>query len=539
MDNRFLQAVVDAARPSLTGASIGRIWQPSATVLAVDFRMADGRLLVISVRPDAPATFLALRSVSDLEPNTSGELAFGALLRKRLRGARVEAVRKPEADRVVTLECRGFAASGEIVRQELVIELTGRSSNIVLVDADGRIVSTMNEPASGISRVGDVYTPPLGRGPGRSRTLERELAVRSEAMGQREAQASLDHDLASTGGPFLLYREPSGRRTLSTIRLHSMSDAEVEQYRDPSEAADAWWRDRGDSEALAARSRAVAQRLRVSRERDVRALAAMTDDVRATEGAERFRELAECLLAQHTTARNVDGGYAITDYYSDDQREVFVEADRGVTPQAVADQLFSRHRKAKRTREAVEARRPTLESRIAALDGLSGELERADSTSTVEALSSRLDKILGISRSPVRDRGRSSESSRTVRGARRFVSSDGYEILVGRTSAANDELTFKIARPSDIWLHAADYPGSHVVVKLLKRGDVPHRTLLEAAQLAAYFSQAKDDALVDVRYTERKFVGKPRGASPGLVRLQRFKTVAVRPSSDLARGGDA
>ncbi|MBK6426300.1 MAG: DUF814 domain-containing protein [Blastocatellia bacterium] len=170
---------------------------------------------------------------------------------------------------------------------------------------------------------------------------------------------------------------------------------------------------------------------------------------------------------------------------------------------------------------------------------MSGELERADSTSTVEALSSRLDKILGISRSPVRDRGRSSESSRTVRGARRFVSSDGYEILVGRTSAANDELTFKIARPSDIWLHAADYPGSHVVVKLLKRGDVPHRTLLEAAQLAAYFSQAKDDALVDVRYTERKFVGKPRGASPGLVRLQRFKTVAVRPSSDLARGGDA
>ncbi|MCC6742667.1 MAG: DUF814 domain-containing protein, partial [Acidobacteria bacterium] len=134
---------------------------------------------------------------------------------------------------------------------------------------------------------------------------------------------------------------------------------------------------------------------------------------------------------------------------------------------------------------------------------------------------------------------RGSGAARPVSGARRFVSSDGYEILVGRTSSANDEITFKVARPSDIWLHAADYPGSHVIVRLARRGDVPHRTLLEAAQLAAFYSQAKDEALVDVRYVQRKFVSKPRGAAPGLVRLHRFKTIAVRPAGDLARRSDA
>src|SRR6185369_1266423 len=123
----------------------------------------------------------------------------------------------------------------------------------------------------------------------------------------------------------------------------------------------------------------------------------------------------------------------------------------------------------------------------------------------------------------------------TVSGARRFVSSDGFEILVGRSSAANDALTFKIARPSDLWLHAADYPGSHVVVRNPGRGDVPHRTIVEAAQLAAFYSDARGEALADVRYTPRRFVTKPRGGALGLARIAKFKTVAVRPAADLDR----
>jgi predicted ribosome quality control (RQC) complex YloA/Tae2 family protein len=86
-----------------------------------------------------------------------------------------------------------------------------------------------------------------------------------------------------------------------------------------------------------------------------------------------------------------------------------------------------------------------------------------------------------------------------------------------------------------VWLHAADYPGSHVVVRNRGRGDVPHRTLTEAAQLAAFYSDARGDALVDVRYTPRRFVTKPKHAPPGLVRLGRFKTIAVRPSAEIDR----
>jgi predicted ribosome quality control (RQC) complex YloA/Tae2 family protein len=117
-----------------------------------------------------------------------------------------------------------------------------------------------------------------------------------------------------------------------------------------------------------------------------------------------------------------------------------------------------------------------------------------------------------------------------VPGARRYRSSDGYEILVGRAAHDNDQLTFRIARPHDLWLHAADYPGSHVIVRNPTRADVPHRTIIEAAQLAAAFSQAKRDAKVDVHYTQRKFLSKPKGAAPGLVRMSSFRTITVEPS---------
>jgi predicted ribosome quality control (RQC) complex YloA/Tae2 family protein len=115
------------------------------------------------------------------------------------------------------------------------------------------------------------------------------------------------------------------------------------------------------------------------------------------------------------------------------------------------------------------------------------------------------------------------------------LSSDGFEILVGRTANDNDQLTFKIAKPNDVWLHAADYGGSHVVVRNGTRKEIPHRTLTEAAQLAAYFSQAKKNAKADVSYTERKFVSKIKGAKPGLVRLQRFKNIVVEPKESATR----
>jgi len=118
---------------------------------------------------------------------------------------------------------------------------------------------------------------------------------------------------------------------------------------------------------------------------------------------------------------------------------------------------------------------------------------------------------------------------------RRYQTSDGYEVLVGRTARDNDQLTFRVARPNDLWLHAADYPGSHVVVRNATRKEIPQRTIIEAAQLAAKFSQAGADSKVTIHYTPRKFLTKPKGAAPGLVRMSTFKTINVEPGENIER----
>ena len=106
---------------------------------------------------------------------------------------------------------------------------------------------------------------------------------------------------------------------------------------------------------------------------------------------------------------------------------------------------------------------------------------------------------------------------------------------MGRTARDNDQLTFKVARPNDLWLHSSDYPGSHVIVRNSSQVEIPQRTIIEAAQLAAKFSQASKDSKVAIHYTRRKFISKPKGAAPGLVRLSTFKTITVEPSESIER----
>ncbi|MDQ1447029.1 MAG: hypothetical protein QOI20_3495, partial [Acidimicrobiaceae bacterium] len=135
-----------------------------------------------------------------------------------------------------------------------------------------------------------------------------------------------------------------------------------------------------------------------------------------------------------------------------------------------------------------------------------------------------------------REKGSKKSSAEKGRTLRRYRSSDGYEVIVGRGARENDELTFRVARSYDTWMHAADYPGSHVVVRARGKDDpIPHRTLVEAARLAAHFSQARKDGKVAVNYTQRKFVSKPRGAAPGLVYLSSFRTLLVEPGEEIER----
>ena len=239
------------------------------------------------------------------------------------------------------------------------------------------------------------------------------------------------------------------------------------------------------------------------------------------------KRIGDLLLANISTARRAGSKVTVTDYYADDTPSMVIEVDENTSLQDEAARRFKLYGKAKRAREEIAERMVQIDREIAQLRRRLAEILKIITQRDEAALEPFLEAKPVVKRPPKR------KSEMT--GVRRYLSTDGYEILVGRAARDNDNLTFKIAQPNDLWLHAGDYPGSHVVIRNPTRKDIPHRTIVEAAQLAGRFSQASEDSKVVIHYTPRKFLAKPKGAAAGLVRLSRFKSITVEPKEAIAR----
>lgn len=245
------------------------------------------------------------------------------------------------------------------------------------------------------------------------------------------------------------------------------------------------------------------------------------------------KRIGELLLANISTAKRAGNKLTITDYYADGAPQIEIDIDENTSLQDEAARRFRLYGKAKRAREEIAARMVQIDHEIAQLNGRLEEIDRIAAAKDMAALELFFSAKSTPNRSlkPVSKRGVETR----IPGVRRYLSTDGYEILVGRAARDNDNLTFKIAQPNDLWLHAGDYPGSHVVVRNPTRKEIPHRTIVEAAQLAGRFSQASEDSKVVIHYTPRKFLSKPKGVAAGLVRLSRFKSITVEPKEAVSR----
>ncbi|MGB7203416.1 MAG: NFACT RNA binding domain-containing protein [Pyrinomonadaceae bacterium] len=239
---------------------------------------------------------------------------------------------------------------------------------------------------------------------------------------------------------------------------------------------------------------------------------------------ELWKRNGDLLLANASSARRDGDKIFVTDYFADGAPQIEIEGESNRSISEVAGEYFRRYTKARNGRKVILQRLSVTES---ALQAANEKLRLID-----EAIEARNEDYLASLATPVAKQAPQSKKKKAeaaFKGARRFVSSDGFEILVGKKAKDNDYLTFRIARSLDLWLHAADYPGSHVIVRNQNKKEIPNRTLVEAAQLAAFYSDARDQPKAAVHYTQRKFVNKPRRAVAGLVGLASFKTILVEP----------
>ena len=475
-----LKEIVADLNKSLPGRFLGKIFQLSTFSLALDFGLRDEGYLFISIEPAAPRLYLVKRSARELEKASTLPSSFAQAIRVNLGGGKLLSVTKDEEERIVRFSFSVTDDLGDSRNCLLVAQLTGRSANLLLLDSAGIVTQAWRSPRGDGQKVGDLYRPPM---------------LQAKAV-------------QPVSEPPRLTRGDSP--TISAAADKHYRQLEVEH----------------EFEGLAGN---LVAKLRKEISRRKRLQVNLKKDLVAHGNPEQHKRLGDLLLANISSARRAGNRVSLMDYYAEGTPTVEVEVDENTALQEAASESFSRYTKAKRAIEEIGARLVQIEQELEQFDEKRVKLEEAIASRDVLALADFEEQ-----KGPTAGK-KKQKASLAIPGMRRYRSSDGYEVLVGRTARDNDQLTFRVARPNDLWLHAGDYPGSHVIVRNSSRSEIPQRTIIEAAQLAAKFSQASKDAKVAIHYSPRKFLSKPKGAAPGLVRMSSFKTITVEPGENIER----
>ena len=473
MDQELIGRVVEELRGGLSGRFLGKIYQLTPLSFAFDFGLR-GRFLLVSVEPSSPRLYLIERRARDLQKASIPLGHFGQLLRAKTNAGSVVGVDKDPQDRVVrfTFRCE---QDGVIEVRKLIVQLTGRTANLFLLDESDRILAVLRGPRGQLP--GEIYSPPQA--------------------GERES-------------------------TISEVPTGS-----------PSAYADAHYSAIDAAKAFDSQAGALRSSLRSSIQRQRKLKEHLQKDLAGHGDPKEHKKIGDLLLANVATAVRDGNRISLIDYYSDGAPQIELEINENTSVQDEAARRFRLYSKAKHAREEIAARLANTDREIEQLEKRAHELQRIIERRDTDSLDN-FDKA--AKPSPKTPKGqRAGTETKSIPGVRRYLSTDGYEILIGRTARDNDTLTFRLAHPNDLWMHTGDYPGSHVVVRNPTRKEIPHRTIIEAAQLAGKFSQASEDSKVVVHYTERKFLSKPKGAAPGLVRLSRFRSITVEPKESVSR----
>jgi predicted ribosome quality control (RQC) complex YloA/Tae2 family protein len=499
-------------------------------------QLDDGRVAVRLVR-SRESTTLAIDAfgsppavtLTGAEPSIAAEPGWLRAAGAALRGTRLTEVRARRGDRVLVLTFASASRFGVENAFRLVLELVPRYGNVVLL-RDRLVIAAAKQfsPAENEARavqVGLPYEPPpLPRGrDGSEPIVPRVLAESAARAGRPEAAVVAEAEAAAAGTePIHVYRSAGALVAAHVLPLAQY--AGLEHERAPAlldvlaEARDAGLTARrGD----AAERRRAALLARVAKR--ARATAGELESVAARIAADGERDaLRRSGDALYTHAHEVALG--ATELVPSTDPELTIALDPDLDAKANAQAYYARYRKATAALPHLERRRAVLEARRDALDVLAFEAERADAATLAE-LEAELDALEG------RPAQRAAAAPGKRRAPLRLERPSGARIYVGRSPRENAEVTFRIARPDDLWFHARGVPGSHVVLQAPPGGSAGDDDLDAAADLAATHSKARNAPRVEIDYTERKYVRKQRDAGAGLVWYTNARTRVGRPAS--------
>ena len=568
-DAFFMGAVLQEIREVAVGARVEKIHQPSRDTLIFHLRCSGSReKLLIAANPAAPRMYLTKANPE----NPDQPPMFCMLLRKHLSGGRLTEIRQMPMERMVELVFDCTDEMGFPAPKKLIVELMGRTCNVYLVDQEGRILDCLRrvglDEGKRPALPGMYYQLPeavekqnpleLSEGsyvnlltvPGKDLLADRLMDMLGglSPLVCREAAlfAAGDTDYRLENAPvesigqklYLFFNEhlnhpgayyyaaPDGtpkQFAFCPIRQYG-NGQQAESY---TELMDNYYIVRDQKEAMGQKSQAVRKTVANLCQRLQRKLAIQEKELAATYDRERLRQLGDIVTANLHRIQKGQTMLQAEDFYDEEMKIVEIPLSVTLTPQQNAAKYYKDYTRMKNAEKELTRQIELAEQELHYLKSVLEELGRAQTEVELEEIKQELQ-----STGYLRNTGDKKRMKQAKSAPMRFESTDGYPIYVGRNNRQNEELTFRLARKDDIWLHAQKVHGSHVIISC--GGEMPpDDTVTQAAQLAAYYAESSGGQNIPVDVTPVKQVKKIPGGKPGMVIYHTYRTVIVNPYKDI------
>lgn len=562
----------------IVGGRIDKIYQPERDEIVLSIRLMHGGVkLLLSVGAGAPR----MHFIETARENPAAPPMFCMLLRKHLQGAKIVSVTSPDMERMAIITCDTVDEMGVPSKKYVAVELMGKYSNIILYDAEGRIldaVKRIDGDTSGKRQVlpGLFYRMPppqdksnllevsrvgvtaaihaaqddtaidrwiLGHFKGLSPLLCRELACR--ACGETEKQMCdlTDSERASLADvfadfvqmiednrlkPYLLTRAEDGEvfdYTVMPVTQYGalMQNTQAESF---SKLLADFYEKKSSVERIRRRAQNMTHTIQNARDRVRRKLAAQRKELSSSQKRDKYKRRGDLITANLYQIAPGSRKVKVIDYFDPNCPEIELDLDIRLSPQQNAQKQFKLYTKAKNAEEKLTEQIMQGEQELLYLDSVLEAITEAENLTDLAQIHEELVATGYLSAKQDKKKRR---HAKPVQGKPfHYRTSDGFDIFAGKNNTQNDLLTLKTAFKSDMWFHTQKIHGSHVI--LVCDGREPtNEAMTEAAEIAAWHSQARGSAQIPVDYSQVRNIKKPNGAKPGMVIYHVYQTAFVTP----------
>lgn len=571
-DGITIRALTTEFNNILTGGRINKIAQPEKDELLITFKTTAGQArLMLSVNPSLPLAYLT----DNNKPSPLTAPNFCMLLRKHLNNGRIISVSQPGLERIIDILIEHLNEMGDLCQKHLIIELMGKHSNIIFTDNNNKIIDSIKRVNASVSSVREVlpgydyfipntteklnalttnrqefidnvcsknlsltkaiYSTYTGFSPVVSEEICHMSGIDGALPGVCLENDYKTHiagifcnyvdDITSCKfSPCIVY-DGSLPKDYFVITPDSYSQENIRHFESTSKMLEQFYAEKNSYTRIHQRSGDLRQIINSNLDRNYKKYSLQLKQLDDTKNREKYKLYGELLNAYGYEIISGSKECTVLNYYNGEN--ITIPLNEDLSPQENSRKYYEKYNKQKRTYEALTEQVLSTKTEIDQLESIKVSLEQATAYEDLVQIKEEL-----ITYGFIRNKGPIKNRSEKIKSKPyHYLSTDGYDIFVGKNNIQNEELTFKIASGNDYWFHAKDMPGSHVIVKT-NNTTLPDSTFEDAARLAAYYSKGRDMEKVEIDYVEKKFVKKVPGAPLGFVIYNTNYSMNITPNID-------